>query len=155
SGTAPGDRAAEGVAGATAGGGCADRGGEVVGGDRGRRKAFPLMGGDLPEDLGGKPPGAGGGGAPDPGAGSGTRGPDEVFQLQGERLASLGLDLVDTEDLAEEVCLDGRWLGQVNAGQVELALAEPVGRPDEGPLLRGKVERRVALGAPEPHLAGR
>ncbi len=53
---------------------------------------------------------------------------DEVLELQGQRLGSLALDLVDPEHLAEDVLLDRGRLAEVQALEVEPAPAEL--RPD-------------------------
>ena len=55
--------------------------------------------------------------------------------------------------LPEEALLHGERLGQVEPVQVDLAASEAVRGADQRPRPGAEVERRVPLGAPEPHLA--
>ena len=59
--------------------------------------------------------------AADFGARDAARGIDEVGELKREGLEGLWLDLVDSQDLAEEMFAHGSWLAQVDAVQIELA----------------------------------
>src|SRR3954468_14279107 len=145
-GVPPGDGTAE------DGAGGAERGGEDVGAGRAGGDAFPLVRIDRPEDLIGEPHRSQGIFAADPGPGPRARGLDEVLQFQCQGFAAFGLDLVDAEDLAEEMLLDGRRPGQVDFVEVEVAETELFRGADEGPLPGREVEGRVALRAPEAHL---
>ena len=57
------------------------------------------------------------------------------------------LDLVHSEDFAEEMLAHSGWLAQVDAFQIQLAALELFGWPHQRRFLGGEVERRVPLRA--------
>jgi len=78
--------------------------------------------------------------ATDPGARQSPRGLDEVFELESERLPTVGLDAVDSQHLAEKVLSHDRRLGQIDPFEVEPTPFELFGRANQGCLLRREVE---------------
>ena len=79
-------------------------------------------------------------------------GTHKIFQFQCERFLRIHLDAIDPEDLAEEMFANSRRLSQVDPFEVEPAMLELLGGPDQRCLPGREIERGVALRTPDPHL---